>query len=97
MAVVATEDGGVVPCPGGEHELPDGREAIRALSWEEVAQSIERFEQLKPYDWAKVPGELLEVEDENFRDGDPTNERVQLHCFAISAKRYALIRRDDSD
>lgn len=97
MAVVASEDGGLIPCPGGEHELPDGSEAIRALSWETVEVIIERFEQLKPYDSAKVPGELLEVEDENYRDADSSDERIQLHCFAVSTKRYALVRYDDSE
>jgi hypothetical protein len=44
VAVVATDsigvpvsrDGGLVPCPGGPHRLPDGREAIRALTPDEL-------------------------------------------------------------
>lgn len=33
MAIVATERGGLVPCPGGPFQMPDGRFAVRALSW----------------------------------------------------------------
>src|SRR3989442_4815133 len=36
MAIVATERGELVPCVGGEHKLPDGRDAVKALSWREV-------------------------------------------------------------
>src|SRR5207245_1864709 len=33
LCIVASKDGGLVPCPGGPHKLPDGQEAIKALSW----------------------------------------------------------------
>jgi hypothetical protein len=32
VAIIASEDGGVVPCIGGPQRMPDGREATRALS-----------------------------------------------------------------
>lgn len=92
MAIVASEHGGLVACPGGPYRTDDGREAIRALSWEQVADIVERFTQLNPYDRVVVPGSILKIEDDNF---DPiTKEQRQLWCLAISAKRYALCLRD---
>ena len=40
MAIVASERGGLVPCPGGPYRTKDGREAIRALSWEQVHEIV---------------------------------------------------------
>ncbi len=76
MAVVSTPTGGLVPCPGGQHTLPDGQPAIRALSHHQVEQIRRRFDALNPYDRTSVP-ELLKREH-------------TATCFAISAKRYAL-------
>ncbi len=92
MAIVATEAGGLVPCPGGPHRTEDGREAIRALSWAEVDGIVARLDALNPYDRAAVPDPILKIEDANF---DPdTGERRQLWCYAISTKRYALYALD---
>jgi hypothetical protein len=92
MAVVATETGGLVPCPGGPERLPDGREAVRALSWEQVETIRQRFTALNPYDREAVPGSILKLEPENY---DPiTKERRQLWCFGFSAKRYVLFNQD---
>ena len=90
-AVVATQDGGLVPCCGGTERLPDGTEAIRALSWAQVEALSERFRVLSPYDRDIVPGSILKIEDVN-RDPE-TGAFRQLHAFAISAKRYALFLR----
>lgn len=76
MAIVSTPTGGLVPCPGGPHTLPDGQPAIRALSHRQVEQIRRRFDALNPYDRTAV-GELLRREH-------------TATCFAISAKRYAL-------
>lgn len=93
MAIVATEAGGLIPCPGGQHRLPDGREAVKALSWAQVRDIQARFESLNPYDRTAVPGSILKIEDDNF---DPTTgEQREIHCFAISAKRYALFIYND--
>jgi len=87
MAIVATTKGGAVPCPGAD------RDTIRALSWRDVDAIVDRFAQLNPYDRSVVPGSILKVEDDNF---DPTtHDRRQLHCVAISAKRYGLFVLDD--
>ncbi|CAA9576209.1 MAG: hypothetical protein AVDCRST_MAG59-4083, partial [uncultured Thermomicrobiales bacterium] len=93
MAIVASEDGGLLPCPGGPHRTEDGREAVRALSWAEVEGVVGRLAALNPYDPAAVPGSVLKVEKVNF---DPvTGQRRQLWCIGIAAKRYALVVRED--
>jgi hypothetical protein len=48
MAIVATEDGGLVRCPGGPLEMRDGHSAVRALSWAQVEQIADRFATLNP-------------------------------------------------
>ena len=92
MAIVASQRGGLVACPGGPHKTKGGCEAIRALSWEQVAEIVAQFARLNPYDRGAVPHSILKVEDDNF---DPaTGKQRQLWCLAISAKRYALFLRD---
>jgi hypothetical protein len=86
MAIVASEKGGLVPCAGGAHRLPDGREAVNALSWADVDHVSEQFEQIKPYDPNMVRTRILKIEDVN---SDSKGQR-QLFCYSISSKRYAL-------
>lgn len=43
-----------------------------------------------------MPGSILEIEKQNYRDNNPTAERQQLYCYSISAKRYALYNRSPS-
>jgi hypothetical protein len=90
MAIVASKDGGLVPCVGGLHCMSDGREAIKALSWEEVHRIVAKFERLNPYDRSVVPGSILKIEDVNF---DSDGNQQQLYGYAIAAKRYALFMR----
>jgi len=53
-----------------------------------VDQIVARFEALNPYNRKIIHGSVLKTEEDNF---DPkTGKRRQLHCLAISAKRYAL-------
>ena len=88
MAIVATEHGGSIPCTGGKLLTKDGRDGIRALAWKQIRQIVAKFEALNPYDRKVIPGSVLKIEDDNF---DPeTGKQRQLHCLAISAKRYAL-------
>jgi hypothetical protein len=92
MAIVSTERGGLIPCPGGDQKLSDGREAIKALSWDQVDKLSNRFASLNPYNPDIVPGSILKIEDDN---RDPkTSKRRQIYCLAISAKRYALFTKD---
>jgi hypothetical protein len=92
MAIVANRSGGLVPCEGGPHRLPEGREAIRALSWEAVESIVDQFESLNPYDSKAVPGSILKIEGVNF--APETKRQRPIHCFAISAKRYAFFTLD---
>lgn len=90
LCIVASEDGGLVPCPGGAHKLPDGQEAVEALSWKNVRDIADNFTVLNPYDPKAVPGSILKIEDVNF---DSSGNQRQLCGYAISAKRYALYQR----
>jgi hypothetical protein len=93
MAIVATEAGGLVPCPGGPDRLADGQQAVQALTYAQVDAIRARLDALNPYDRTAVPEMILKLEPENF---DPdTHERRQLWCYAISAKRYTLFTLDD--
>jgi hypothetical protein len=92
MAIVATESGGLVECPGGNGRKQNGTKAIKALSWKQVEGIAERFKSLSPYDRTAVGGSILKIEDDNF---DPKEgKQRQLWCYAISAKRYAIFLRD---
>lgn len=91
MAVVATEHGGLIPCPGGPLRMSDGRSAVWALSWNEVYEIVSRFVKLNPY--ADKTRSILKIERDNY---DPqTGEQRQIYCLAISSKRYALFLRDE--
>jgi hypothetical protein len=87
MAVVSSKHGELVPCVGGSHRLPDGSEAINALSWEDVSNIVQQFEQLNPYDRRVVQEPILKIEKVNY---DPEGTQRQIYGYAIAAKRYAL-------
>jgi hypothetical protein len=92
MAIVATEQGEMIPCPGGAFRTRDQQEAVKAISWDEVGKISQRFTALNPYSRDVVPGSILKIEDDN---RDPTTDKQrQLYCCAISAKRYALFLLD---
>ena len=88
MCIVGSAKGGDVPCVGGGQKL-DGKEAIRALSFDEIKSIANRFNRLNPYDPECVK-DTLKVEDVNFTDSDPNQSPRQLFGYAIAAKRYAL-------
>jgi len=88
MAIVSTERGGIVPCPGGTVATANNQQAVKALSWGQVNRIVKKFETLNPYRRDIIPGSVLKIEDDNY---DPeTGRQRQLYCYAISAKRYAL-------
>jgi len=89
MAIVATERGGMIPCPGGKRGL------LKALSWKQVDEISSRFAGLNPYDRNAVPTSILKLEDDNYSDPETREHQRQLYCVAISAKRYALFLRDE--
>lgn len=76
MAIVATEHGGLIPCPGGTERLPDGCAAVLALSYAQIDTIRAQLNALNPYDPKLVP-ELLKI--------DKTGV-----CYTISAKRYVI-------
>ena len=88
MAIVAAEHATTVPCPGGDNTCDHGA-GIRALSWGEVREIVERFAALNPYDRTLVPGSILRVEPENYCNG----EQHELWAYVVSAKRYALFNK----
>jgi hypothetical protein len=95
IAIVSSEYGGLVPCPGGPYRDGEGRECVRALSWAQVDQIRERMRPLNPYRGKAGEKSILELEDENYQldPTDPERRRVlrdkrrQLYCLAISSKR----------
>jgi len=88
MAIVSTKKESLIPCPGGNFLTVAGEEAVKALSWQQVYEIVRKFEALNPYRRDIIPGSVLKIEDDNY---DPkTGKQRQLHCYAISAKRYAL-------
>jgi len=96
LCIVSSELGGLVPCPGGHYRMPDGGEAVRALTWDEVKKFADRVNSLNPYSASLVP-DILKIEDINFVDSDPHKARRQLYGYAISAKRYALYTQTEND
>jgi hypothetical protein len=88
MAIVSTERGGLILCPGGNFLTGAKEQAVKALSWAQVKQIVRSFEALNPYQRDIIPGSVLKIEDDNY---DPkTGKQRQIYCYAISAKRYAL-------
>jgi hypothetical protein len=88
ISVVSKKNGGLVPCPGGPHHLADGRQSVRALSWQEVREKVVKpLDRLHPYDRRQVKDHFLKIDDVNF---DSRGQQRQLYEFAISSKRYCL-------
>ncbi|MGO9334793.1 MAG: hypothetical protein ACLQCU_12225 [Acidimicrobiales bacterium] len=46
IGVPVSQDGGLVPCPGGPHRLSDGREAIRAMTPDELRSVLARRDEV---------------------------------------------------
>jgi hypothetical protein len=74
--------------------MPDGANAITALSGDEVQRIVDRFESLNPYDRKLVPGSILKVHKLNW---DRNKKRRQLFGYSIAAKRYALYTKTRND
>lgn len=95
MAIVASEHGGLVPCNGGPHKMPDGGDAIKALSWVDAREIVDRFKSLNPYNKKVVPGSILNIVEEiNF---DSEGKQRQIYGYGISAKRYSIYTFDGSE
>ena len=94
MAIVASEHGGLVQCECGPHRTADGNDSVKALSWKQTREIVDKFRTLNPYDSKIVPGSILNiVEDMNW---DCAGNQRQIYGYGISAKRYALYLQDGS-
>jgi hypothetical protein len=91
LCVVATQEGGFIPCEGGQFRR-ETKAAIKALSLAEVRLIAQKFANLNPYD-SSIVREILKIEDINYVDSDPRKSFRQLYGYAISMKRYALYTR----
>jgi hypothetical protein len=89
MLFVASERGGLIPCPGGKHKVADGTPAVKAITWKQVEAICARLNRLNPYDQTVV-ADILKVEDCNFDRG---GDQRQLYGLAVSAKRYVVYSR----
>jgi hypothetical protein len=58
IAVPASREGGLWPCPDGRSRMPEGREAVRLLSHDELGRILARLDPLFGYDgrpaWKEV-------------------------------------------
>jgi hypothetical protein len=89
LSIVATERGGMIPCAGGK------RGVVKALSWKQIKDISNQFDDLNPYDRDAVKTSILKLEDDNFDDPETREHQRQLYCLAVSAKRYALFLKDE--
>jgi hypothetical protein len=89
LCIVGSEQGGLVPCPGGTKKLPDGGQAINALSAKYIRRISDSFKSLNPYSSTIIP-DLLKIEDINF---DSAGRPRQMKGYSISAKRYVLYQQ----
>jgi hypothetical protein len=85
LAVVATEHGGLVACPGGPERLEDGTEAVRALSWADVDAVRAALRPLSP-----SGDDFLRLTRENF---DAAGRPRELTFYGVSTLRYCLADR----
>jgi hypothetical protein len=86
MAIVATRDGGLIPCPGGAHR-------VHALTWSEVETIRDRFTLLNPYDATAIRGSILKLEQENFRVRDAQRAR-DVQCTRDAFPREGAKQAD---
>jgi hypothetical protein len=85
LAIVSSENGGLLDIPGSE--------GVRILTWEEVQDIVDKFVPLNPYDPKAVKGSILNLVDANYVDSDPNKPQRQLYGYSIAAKRYALYEK----
>jgi hypothetical protein len=89
MFFVASERGGLVACPGGQHKLLDGTSAVKAITWKQVDRICAKLNSLNPYD-TNVVSDILKVEECNY---DHSGRQQHLYGLAVSAKRYVVYTR----
>jgi hypothetical protein len=95
--VAVTLEGGLLPCPGGAYRDGEGRECIRALSFDELQGIREWFRVLAEAAGFIAPDpngvlSVFKLEDHNL--GPDWRFDGGLECHAVSVKNYVLLRRD---
>ena len=90
--VIATEHEGLLACPGGPHSLPDGSDAVLALSWDQVDAIVDRLTSLNPFGGLLTGKSILKIEPDNYEPGT-LRQRV-IEVYSIASKRYSLFTRD---
>jgi hypothetical protein len=90
LFVVSTKHGGLAPCTNGPWLLPDGRRAVRALTWADIDGILNDLAALNVY---KLDGSSFKIEDENF-GGD--GERREVWFYGTREKSYCLVVIGDS-
>jgi len=89
MFFVASERGGLVPCPGGQHKAPHGASAVKVITWKQVDGICAQLNSLNPYD-PNIVSDILKVEECNY---DHSGRQHHLYGLAVSAKRYVVYTR----
>lgn len=89
MFFIASKSGGLIPCHGGTHGMPDGTSAVYAMTWDQVDEICGTLNQLNPYN-KSVVGQILKIEECNC---DRSGKQHQLYGLAISAKRYCIYKQ----
>lgn len=84
LFIVSSEHGGLVPCTNGPYVLPDGRRAVRALSWAQVDAILDDLAALKAF---KLDGSSFKVEKEN---RDEQGQRRGVWFYGTREKSYCL-------
>jgi hypothetical protein len=82
MAIVATKQGGLIPCAGGAHRDSFGQEYIRALTQAQVNDIRARFQTLNPY----LAGTITDL----------VKHELDAIYYGVAAKRYPLYRYDSA-
>ncbi len=83
LFIVSAEHEGLVPCTNGPYKLPDGRRAVRALSWAQVDDILRDLAALNVYD---LDGFSFKIEAENLDRGD----RREIWFYGSREKSYGL-------
>jgi hypothetical protein len=84
LFIVSTEHGGLVPCGNGPYVLPDGRRAVRALSWAQVNVILDDLAALKVF---SADGSSFKIEKENF---DTNGGRREVWFCGTREKSYCI-------
>lgn len=89
MFFIASDNGGLYPCPGGQYRLKNGAPAVKAITWNQVDALCAKLNSLNPYD-PNIVSDILKVEDCNYAKN---GNQHQLFGLAVSAKRYVVYTR----